>query len=91
MFRTTVALRTIFYKHVEVISLWIVRRDEKAGDSLIRKYVSLAYLVLIVEILLKQLYPTKTCFFVLFKIRSQKLKGIFPKGVSLCCLSIVKT
>ena len=57
MSRTTVASRTIFYIHVEVVSLWMARRDEKETAGL--ENMSLANLVLIVEIFLKQPYLTK--------------------------------
>ena len=68
--RTTVASRTIFFILAEVVSLWMARRNEKETAGL--ENMSLAYLVLIVEISLKQPYPTKTWYFCLFTIHSQK-------------------
>ena len=54
----TVASPTIFYIHVKVVSLWMARRDEKETAGL--ENMSLANLVLIVEIFLKQPYLTKS-------------------------------
>ena len=34
VFSTTVASRTIFYIHVEVVSLWMARRNEKETAGL---------------------------------------------------------